>query len=54
MLLTAAALIEANPDPGRDDIRAFLAGNYCRCTGYHAIVDAVETAARKMRSEATG
>ena len=44
MLLSAAALIAANPRPSRDEIRAHLSGNYCRCTGYHAIVDAVEAA----------
>jgi carbon-monoxide dehydrogenase small subunit len=32
--------------PSREKIRAQLSGNYCRCTGYHAIVDAVETVAR--------
>ena len=32
--------------PSRDEIRDFLSGNYCRCTGYHAIIDAVETTCR--------
>ena len=41
MLLTAAALLEANPAPTRDEIRDHLSGNFCRCTGYQAIVDAV-------------
>ena len=45
MLLAAAALLEANPRPTRAEIREYLAGNYCRCTGYHAIVDAVEATA---------
>jgi aerobic-type carbon monoxide dehydrogenase small subunit (CoxS/CutS family) len=50
MLLAAAALLEANPRPTRAEIREYLAGNYCRCTGYHAIVDAVEaTAAARAR-----
>ena len=50
MLLAAAALLEANPRPTRAEIRDYLAGNYCRCTGYHAIVDAVEaTAAARAR-----
>jgi aerobic-type carbon monoxide dehydrogenase small subunit (CoxS/CutS family) len=41
MLMTAAELL-AEPRPmSRDHIRTFLSGNYCRCTGYHAIVDAV-------------
>ena len=42
MLLTAAELIANRPDADRDEIRAFISGNYCRCTGYQAIVDAVE------------
>jgi carbon-monoxide dehydrogenase small subunit len=47
MLMTAAELLKQNkPKEGtlmsRDDIRLFLSGNYCRCTGYHAIIDAVE------------
>jgi aerobic-type carbon monoxide dehydrogenase small subunit (CoxS/CutS family) len=46
VLLTAADLLQANPRPTRTEIREHLAGNYCRCTGYHAIVDAVETVAR--------
>ncbi len=45
MLLTAQALLSANPAPSRAEIRAYLSGNYCRCTGYHAIVDAVESVA---------
>lgn len=45
MLLTADALLQRNPAPSRDEIRAALSGNYCRCTGYHAIVDAVADAA---------
>ena len=44
MLLTAAELLERHPDAGRAEIREFLSGNYCRCTGYQAIVDAVELA----------
>jgi carbon-monoxide dehydrogenase small subunit len=46
MLLTAADLLKSNPLPTRGEIREHLAGNYCRCTGYHAIVDAVETVAK--------
>jgi carbon-monoxide dehydrogenase small subunit len=48
MLMAAADLLAANPQPTRDQIREHLSGNYCRCTGYHAIVDAVTaTAARR-------
>jgi carbon-monoxide dehydrogenase small subunit len=46
MLLTAAELLAAGGVPSRTAIRAHLSGNYCRCTGYHAIVDAVEAVAR--------
>lgn len=46
MLITAHDLLAHNPLPDRETIREHLSGNYCRCTGYHAIVDAVETAAR--------
>jgi len=43
MLITAADLLQ-NPKPTtREKIRSHLSGNFCRCTGYHAIVDAVET-----------
>lgn len=42
MLLAAQDLITQKPDARRADIRAHLSGNYCRCTGYQAIVDAVE------------
>jgi len=42
MLMTAAELLKAGEPATREDIREFLSGNFCRCTGYHAIVDAVE------------
>jgi aerobic carbon-monoxide dehydrogenase small subunit len=51
MLLNAAELLEQNPDPSRDEIRAHLAGNYCRCTGYEAIIDAVSNAAATSRKD---
>jgi carbon-monoxide dehydrogenase small subunit len=46
MLLTAAALLAQGGVPSRDKIREHLSGNYCRCTGYQAIIDAVETVAQ--------
>ena len=46
MLLTAQELLARGGVPSRDDIRAHLSGNYCRCTGYQAIVDAVEAVAQ--------
>jgi aerobic-type carbon monoxide dehydrogenase small subunit (CoxS/CutS family) len=51
MILQASELLRANRNPSRDDIREALSGNYCRCTGYHAIIDAVETAAGVLRAE---
>ena len=46
MLMTAQALLKQEPSPSRERIRDYLSGNYCRCTGYQAIVDAIEAAAR--------
>ena len=51
MLTTAAELLALTPRPSRDEIREYLSGNYCRCTGYHAIVDAVEAVARQRAAE---
>ncbi|MEP9353754.1 (2Fe-2S)-binding protein [Xanthobacter sp. KR7-65] len=45
MLVNAFALIEAGGVPDREEIRDAISGNYCRCTGYEAIVDAIATAA---------
>mgnify|MGYP001215702311 CR=1 FL=1 len=44
MMLSAAALLEENPRPSRDDIKEALSGNLCRCTGYTQILNAVEVA----------
>jgi len=49
ILIAARALLARNPDPTEADVRFWLAGNLCRCTGYHKIVDAVLDAAREMR-----
>jgi carbon-monoxide dehydrogenase small subunit len=49
MLLTAAELLATRPKPTRAEIRAYLSGNYCRCTGYQAIVDAIETVAERRQ-----
>ncbi len=46
MLMTAADLLQSNPAPTRIEIRDYISGNYCRCTGYQAIVDAIETTAK--------
>jgi len=53
MLLAAADLLGVSPPPTREAIRAHLSGNYCRCTGYHAIIDAVEATVRARLGEAT-
>jgi carbon-monoxide dehydrogenase small subunit len=49
MLISAEALLRANPDPSADDVRLALAGNLCRCTGYGGIVKAVLAAADERR-----
>lgn len=46
MLLAAQELLAREENPSREAIREHLSGNYCRCTGYHAIIDAVEATAR--------
>jgi len=52
MIMAAAQILDRNPDPSEMEIRHGLEGNLCRCTGYQHIVDAVQYAARKMKSEA--
>lgn len=49
MVVAAKALLDANPDPSDDDIRAGLSGNLCRCTGYTRIFMAVRQAAATLR-----
>jgi carbon-monoxide dehydrogenase small subunit len=49
ILMAARSLLERNPDPTEDEVRLWLAGNLCRCTGYTKIVDAVLDAGREMR-----
>jgi carbon-monoxide dehydrogenase small subunit len=46
MILAAQELLATGSVPSRDEIRVHLSGNYCRCTGYQAIVDAVESVAQ--------
>jgi carbon-monoxide dehydrogenase small subunit len=50
MILTAHQLLMRNPKPTESEIRHALDGNLCRCTGYQHIVDAVQLAAKKMKS----
>jgi carbon-monoxide dehydrogenase small subunit len=54
MMMTAVALLAENPDPSEAEIRAAIAGNLCRCTGYVNIVRSIQYAARKLRAEAAG
>ncbi|MEM8812649.1 MAG: (2Fe-2S)-binding protein [Pseudomonadota bacterium] len=52
MLLAAYELLQDNLDPSDEDIREAVSGNLCRCTGYTFIVNAIRSAAEKMRAEA--
>jgi carbon-monoxide dehydrogenase small subunit len=54
VLLTARALLGESPRPAREAIRAALAGNLCRCTGYTKILDAIELAAARMADADAG
>ena len=51
LLMASQALLRENPDPTEEQIRYWLAGNLCRCTGYHKVVEAVQDAARELRSK---
>lgn len=51
ILMSSKALLEENPNPSDQEIRAALSGNLCRCTGYDPIVRAVRSAAQEMRHE---
>ena len=53
MLLTAQDLLAQGGVPSRDTIREHISGNYCRCTGYQAIVDAIESVAQARAREVT-
>ena len=48
-LIAARALLARNPDPSVEDVQQGLSGNLCRCTGYRKIIDAVRSAARRLR-----
>ncbi|HTH97926.1 MAG TPA: (2Fe-2S)-binding protein [Stellaceae bacterium] len=51
MIMSSVALVERNPDPSEHEVRDWLEGNICRCTGYQNIVDAVLDAAKHMRAK---
>ena len=48
MIMTSVDLLQRNPDPTEMEIREALEGNFCRCTGYHNIVRAIQYGAEKM------
>jgi carbon-monoxide dehydrogenase small subunit len=52
MLVASDALLKKNPKPSEEEVRFWLAGNLCRCTGYDKIVRAVQEAAAEMRETA--
>jgi carbon-monoxide dehydrogenase small subunit len=52
MIMSAADLLQRNPDPTEHEVREWLEGNLCRCTGYHNIVKAILAAAQTMRGMA--
>jgi carbon-monoxide dehydrogenase small subunit len=54
MVMTSLDLLERNPNPDEGEIREALEGNLCRCTGYQNIVNSVQSAAEKMRTETDG
>ncbi|MBP5855392.1 (2Fe-2S)-binding protein [Marivibrio halodurans] len=51
MVMSAVDLLQHNPDPSDREIREWLEGNICRCTGYHNIVKAVKQAAQSMKGQ---
>jgi carbon-monoxide dehydrogenase small subunit len=49
MVMTTKAFLERNPNPTEEEIKVAISGNFCRCTGYVRIVEAIRTAADRMR-----
>jgi carbon-monoxide dehydrogenase small subunit len=52
MVMSAVDLLAKNPNPSEDEIRGWLKGNICRCTGYHNIVKAIQSVAQQSKTEA--
>jgi aerobic carbon-monoxide dehydrogenase small subunit len=53
-IMTAKALLDSNPHPTREQIRAWMMGNLCRCTGYYKIIESIEAAAERKLSGENG
>lgn len=51
MIMAAKALLDANPHPTEDDIKDWMLGNLCRCTGYYKIIESIEAAAQEPAKE---
>ena len=51
MIVTAHALLQENPDPSVDEIKHYMRGNICRCTGYKRIIESIQDAAKRLREE---
>ena len=51
MIMATVALLNENPDPTEEEVRDFLRGNICRCTGYKAIVTAVMDAKERLKAQ---
>jgi carbon-monoxide dehydrogenase small subunit len=51
MVVAAKALLDANPNPSEDDIKDWMMGNLCRCTGYYKIIESIRGAATRMQTE---
>ena len=47
-IMAAKSLLEENPKPTEEDIKKYMMGNLCRCTGYYQIIDSIKDAAEKM------
>ena len=52
MILAAKALLDENPDPSEEELKHFMHGNICRCTGYKKIIESIMAAAKAMRERA--